>query len=362
MWIWGSGVQVPSPTPSFVRFTNALRRQPAALAGLGVGRIQVPTTDFRPTASWPLLRLRAKLLARLRAFFDERGFLEVETPLLSTDTVVDRYIDPLAMHVGERQLFLQTSPEFAMKRMLASGGTECPAAIYQVCKAFRGGEQGRLHNLEFSMVEWYRMGDGYAEGMKLLSDLADALLALGPAERISYREAFLRHAGFDPHTTPTEAMTGVCRARGISIPNSLALSDRDGWLNLLLADCVEPNLGQARPTILYDYPASQAALARVRNDDPPVAERFELYVRGVELANGFHELLDPAVLRARNAENNRLREAEGKSRLPEESRLLAAMEHGIPPCTGVALGFDRLVMIAAGATSLAEVMAFGREP
>lgn len=315
------------------------------------------TPDFRPTASWPVLRLRAKLLKRLREFFDGRGFLEVETPLLSADTVVDRYIDPIEVPIGAKTYFLQTSPEFAMKRLLAAGAT----AIYQVCKAFRAGEQGRLHDIEFTMVEWYRAGDGYEDGMQLLSDFTEATLNLGPAERVSYREAFQQHAGFDPLTASPEAMAERSRARDISIPSSLPLSDRDGWLNLILAECVEPHLGQGRPAILYDYPASQAALARVRNEDPPVAERFELYVRGIELANGFHELLDPAVLRARNAENNRLRQHDGKSKLPSESRLLAAMEHGLPPCTGVALGFDRLVMIAAGATSLAEVMAFGGE-
>lgn len=318
------------------------------------------TSDFRLTASWPVLRLRAELLKRLRAFFDERGFLEVETPLLSPDTVVDRYIDPIVVEVDARPCYLQTSPEFAMKRLLASG-LDGSNGIYQVCKAFRGGEQGRLHNREFTMVEWYGAGDGYAEGMQLLSDLVETILGLGSAGRVSYREAFQRHAGFDPLTSSTGTMAESCQTRNIPIPASLSPVDRDGWLNLILAECVEPKLGEARPTILYDYPASQAALAKVRNDDPPVAERFELYVRGLELANGFHELLDPAVLRKRNAENNQLRRQDGKSNLPAESKLLAAMEYGLPPCTGVALGFDRLVMIAAGANSLAEVMAFGRE-
>jgi lysyl-tRNA synthetase class 2 len=346
------------------------------------------TYSFRPTATWDALRLRADLLKRLRALFEERGFLEVETPLLSADTVVDRYIEPLRVNVDGCERFLQTSPEFAMKRLLAAGGT----ALFQICKAFRGGEQGRLHNREFTMVEWYRVGDGYVEGMQLLSDLAEEMLRLGPAERTSYREAFRTHAGVDPFVTPMEKLIERCRERCVSIPESLSNSDRDGWLNLMLAEFVEPQLGKERPTILYDYPASQAALARVRSADRQegtcrlpggkehataendestqllpgrqellVAERFELYVRGLELANGFHELLDPEILRERNRENNRLRNLDGKAELPEESRLLAAMESGLPPCTGVALGFDRLVMIAAGASSLAEVMAFTSE-
>ncbi len=318
--------------------------------------------DFLPTASWDTLALRAKLLRRIRHFFDARGFLEVETPLLSADTVVDRHLDPLRVTLFDdprepnagRTMWLQTSPEFAMKRLLAAGAT----AIYQITRAFRGGERGRLHNPEFTMVEWYRAGDGYLEGMQLLEELAETILERGSAERISYREAFQQHAGVDPHTAPVDSLEQSARQRGVAIPDGLARDDRDAWLNLLLAECVEPHLGRERPTILYDYPATQAALARVRDEDPPVAERFELYVRGIELANGYHELLDPATLRERNANVNLQRAADGKYTLPEDSRLLAAMDHGMPPCTGVALGFDRLVMIAAGAHSIDEVLPF----
>ena len=318
--------------------------------------------DFRPTASWENLRLRAGLLRRLREFFHQRGFLEVETPILSADTVVDRHLDPFSVDVaggenqagGPRRLWLQTSPEFAMKRLLAAGGT----AIYQVSRVFRRDEQGPLHNPEFTMVEWYRVGHGMAEGMQLLGDLCEALLDRGPAEPMGYREAFQRYVGLDPHTADSEAIAAAARACGITPPESLAADDRDGWLDLLLVERVQPHLGAGRPTILCDYPASQAALARIRPEQPPVAERFELYVSGIELANGYHELLDPAVLRARNARNNALRRAHGKAPLPEESRLLAAMQSGLPPATGVALGFDRVVMLAAGASRLDEVIAF----
>lgn len=317
---------------------------------------------FRPTASWEHLRLRADLLRRLRQFFDSRGFLEVDTPLLSADTVVDRHLDPLRVTLFDdarrpeegRTLWLQTSPEFAMKRLLAAGAT----AIYQVTHAFRGGERGRLHNPEFTMAEWYRVGDGLHDGLQLLSDLAEILLARGTAERRTYREAFLQHAGIDPLTSDVRELAARAHALELSVPAGLDLQDRDGWLDLLLVECVEPQLGQQRPTILYDYPASQSALARVRDEEPPVAERFELYVRGIELANGYHELLDPAILRRRNQEVNRQRQADGKPLLPEDSRLLAAMTSGLPPCTGVALGFDRLVMVAAGAEEIAAVMTF----
>jgi lysyl-tRNA synthetase class 2 len=310
--------------------------------------------DFLPTASLDMLRRRADLLGRVRTFFDARGFLEVETPLLSHDTVVDRHLDPVPVtlfkdarqHEQGEKLWLQTSPEFGMKRLLAAGAT----AIYQIAKAFRGGaETGPLHNPEFTILEWYRVGDDYAAGMQLLSDLAESVLGRGPAERMTYRDAFHRHAGFDPFHP-------VARP---PIPPGLPQdADHDLLLDHWLTTQVEPQLGRGRPTILYDYPASQSALACVRPGDPPLAERFELYFNGIELANGYHELLDPAVLRERHRINNQQRAADGKYTLPEESRLLAAMEHGLPACCGCALGFDRLLMVAAGASTIQEVLAF----
>jgi len=309
-------------------------------------------SEFLPTASLQMLRRRAELLAQVRTFFIDRGFLEVETPLLSHDSVVDRHLDPLAVTLfsdprqpekGQR-LWLQTSPEFGMKRLLAAGAS----AIFQITRAFRGGETGSLHNPEFTMVEWYRAGDDYAAGMRLLADFAEAILGLGQPERLTYREAFLRHAQLDPFGELPEAGS-------IGLPPG---ADRDMVLDYLLTTRVQPYLGRQRPAILHDYPDSQAALARIRDEKPPVAERFELYVRGIELANGYHELLDPAVLRQRNHANNQLRLADRKYLLPEESRLLAAMQHGLPACSGCALGFDRLVMAATGAATIQDVMAF----
>jgi lysyl-tRNA synthetase class 2 len=304
--------------------------------------------------------LRAELLRGLREFFDQRGFLEVQTPILSADTVVDRHLDPFETATAQpfgrppRRLWLQTSPEFAMKRLLAAGGT----AIYQVAHAFRLGEQGPLHNPEFTLVEWYRTGDGMNEAMQLTSDLCQALLKRGPAERLSYRAAFQKHVGLDPHTADDAALRAAAEACGVVPPANLAEEDRDAWLDLLLVERVQPHLGQEQPVLLYDYPAGQGALARIRAENPPVAERFELYVAGIELANGYHELVDAAELRRRNAVVNAQRRADGKAALPEQSRLLAAMEAGLPEGAGVALGFDRLVMLAAGAKSISEVMAF----
>ena len=318
--------------------------------------------DFRPTASLEALRLRAQLLRRVRRFFDDRGFLEVETPLLSADTVIDLHLDPIPVtlfadprriHEGPRR-WLQTSPEFAMKRLLSAGAP----SIYQITRAFRGGESGRLHNPEFTIVEWYGVGQTMRQGMQLLSDLAEDLFERGAAELLSYREAFERWAGVDPHRADGRQLAVVADRLGISAPVSTSPEDRDGWLDLLLVERIEPQLGFQRPVIVYDYPATQAALAQIRAETPPVAERFELYFCGVELANGYHELGDAQELRRRNRCTNELRTADGKLPLPEASRLLAAMDNGLPPCTGVALGFDRLVMLVCGAKNLSEVIAF----
>lgn len=297
-------------------------------------------SDFRPTAPWQNLQLRAETLKRLRAFFDARGFIEVETPILSHDTVIDRHLDPLPVTlftdprhptVGPT-LYLQTSPEFGMKRLLAAGDAK---AIYQITKVFRGAERGTWHNPEFTMLEWYRVGDDYTAGMNLLAELACELFAAQAVERITYAEAFERYADLDLRT-----------AKLTDVEEDIALATR-----------VQPQLGQTAPTILYDYPASQAALARVRAAEQ-VAERFELFVRGVELANGYHELLEVEPLIQRNRANNLQRQADGKHILPQESRLLAAMRHGLPACAGCALGVDRLVMLLAGAKSIEEVLAF----
>jgi lysyl-tRNA synthetase class 2 len=222
--------------------------------------------DWRPTADWPMLERRAALLRRLRAFFDERGFLEVETPLLSADAVVDRHLDPIEAVCdgtvveggrepgqGGTRRFLQTSPEFALKRLMAAGGK----AIYQVAHAFRRGEFGRLHNPEFTLVEWYRRGDDLAAGMRLLSDLAEALLARGPAERLTYADAFSRWAGIDPLVPDIPAWAELLRRAGVEPPASFAADDPDAWLDLILLELVEPQLGHDRPIIIYDYPVSQ---------------------------------------------------------------------------------------------------------
>lgn len=301
------------------------------------------------------------MLARIRAFFAAREVLEVETPLLSSAGTPDPHLHSFAASSlapgDDSRRFLHTSPEFAMKRLLAAGS----GSIYQIAKVFRGGEKGRLHNAEFTLVEWYRPGLGYHALMDEVAALAAHALdtpgTQAPPERLSYRDAFLRYAGVDPHRAGAAELLAVARGRRIEA-KGVPEGDVDAWRDLLLVHLVEPQLGRGRLTFLYDYPASDAALARVRPGTPPLAERFEAYIEGVEIANGFQELTDPAEQRARFERERDARRAQGLAAVPYDERLLAAMEHGLPRCGGVALGFDRLVMIAAGARSIEEVLPF----
>lgn len=313
--------------------------------------------DFLPTATIGTLKKRAELLRTIRHYFDSRGFFEVETPLLSHDIVVDRHLHPIPVNkqkiTGKQSdlpdtMWLQTSPEFAMKRLLASGAE----SIYQVCKAFRQGESGDYHNPEFTMLEWYRVGDSLEEGMEFLGQFIQNLLATPAPQMLTYQQAFLHHAAIDPFEANLEQLAQKA---------DIVCDQRDELLNVILSKFVEPKLGIDQPTILYDYPASQAALAKIRPASPScpaVAERFEIYVRGTELANGYHELVDPNELRKRNEVVSQQREQDGSQALPVDSRLLAAMESNLPPCTGVALGIDRLFMLQQDASSICEVIAF----
>lgn len=318
--------------------------------------------DFRSTASTETLKARAKLLRQTRAFFDDRGFLEVQTPVLSSDTVVDRHIDPVAVELKDdpfsdeagRRMWLQTSPEFAMKRLLASG----MQAIYQIGPVFRVGEAGHRHNPEFTMLEWYRCGDTIERGMELLSEFAAEVLHRPPAVIVCMSSAFLEHVGFDPFVESAMGLRRRCDELHLAYPDSIAADDWDTWFDLLFASRVQPQLGHERPVIIRDFPASQSALAQIREGDPPVAERFELFVDGLELANGYLELLDANELLTRNRVANQMRIEDGRQALPETSRLVAAMQSGLPRCVGAALGFDRLTMLVTGCQSIVDVIPF----
>jgi len=317
-----------------------------------------------PSAALEIVKLRAQLFARTRAFFAERGVLEIETPMLSRAAVTDpnlasfvtRYCGP--GFAEGTTLYLHTSPEFHMKRLLAAGA----GSIYQLGKVFRDGEAGRLHNPEFTLLEWYRVGFDHHrlmdEVVELVSYLLQPRVGPGTAEKLSYRDAFQRYADIDPHTASVDTFAECARRHNVSIPPGMPRDDLDPWRDLLLTHLVEPQLGRRGMTLLHDYPASQAALARVRDGNPSLAERFELYIEGIELANGFNELGDVAEQRRRFIENLARRQVLGLPSVPMDERLLAALEHGLPNCAGVALGFDRLVMLAAGAKSITEVLAF----
>jgi lysyl-tRNA synthetase class 2 len=315
--------------------------------------------DWRPKAPLANLKERARILHRIRAFFAERGVLEVETPTLSAGALTDPAIDSLVTrytgpgYAAGLNLYLHTSPEFPMKRLLAAGS----GPIYQIARVFRQGEAGRRHNPEFTLLEWYRPGFDHHALMDEVEALVAPLLGLeGLAERLSYSEAFLQYAGIDPLAASIDELRATAQRLGIGEFD--AGEDRDLWLDLLLSHSVEPNLGKEGLCFLIDYPASQAALARINPDNPAVAERFELYYKGVELANGFHELGDSAEQRKRMEAELARRAAQGREQPPMDERLLAALDAGFPDCAGVALGVDRLVMLAVGAEALDQVIAF----
>lgn len=315
---------------------------------------------WRPAASLAAVRARARLLARIREFFRDAGVLEVETPSASICASTDPALESLATRYagpGSPQgltLYLQTSPEFAMKRLLAAGS----GPIYQICKVFRDGERGRLHNPEFTLLEWYRPDFDYHRLMGEVAELVQAVLGTPMGlERSTYAELFHRHLGLDPHGAALEELRECAVAQGVAPDNATALS-RDDWLNLLLSHCIEPDLGRGRLSFVYDYPPSQAALARIRSGSCSVAERFELYLEGRELANGFQELTDAASQRRRFEADLARRARNAQAVPPLDERLLAALEAGLPECAGVAVGLDRLLMVLTGARHIDQVLTF----
>jgi elongation factor P--(R)-beta-lysine ligase len=320
-----------------------------------------PGEDWRPSASRERLAVRAALLARARAFFAARGVLEVDTPLVVNCPVSEPHIHSASVELGAgaAPYYLHTSPEYAMKRLLAAGSGD----IYQICHVVRSQESGRLHNTEFTLIEWYRVGFSIGELMDELEELVRELL--GPAaarrasERVSYREAFQRALHLDPFTASVAALAQAAAPLGLHA-TTLA-PERDEWLELLMGALVGPQLGRGAFTFVHGYPVSQAALARVDPQDERIAQRFELYCEGIELANGFHELAAAAEQRARFAQDNEARRRRGLASAPPDERLLAALAAGLPDCAGVALGFDRTVMLATGARQIEEVLAFPTE-
>ena len=314
---------------------------------------------WRVSCSLENLKARTALYQLIRAFFDARDVLEVETPLLSISTATDPQLESIGAsvktHLGHQDspYYLQTSPEFPMKRLLASGS----GAIYQICKTFRNGETGRKHNPEFTMLEWYRPGFTLDCLMQELECLVTEILSTSEAERLSYREAFLNYVQIDPFTISDDAL--ALKARQLADYDGPEIS-RDDYLNLILGICIEPNLGVDRPCFLYEYPPSQASLAQVSvsSDGNLVAQRFELYIQGMELANGYFELTDAEEQAKRFAQDNLERRQLNLPEIPPDKYLLAAMRHGLPVCSGVAVGLDRLLMLKVGESAIEKVLSF----
>lgn len=313
---------------------------------------------WQPSTPRERLAQRAALLAATREFFAARGVLEVDTPLLVNAAVTDVNLRPVSLSLGERSLFLQTSPEYAMKRLLAAGVGD----LYQLCKVVRGDERSRLHNPEFTMLEWYRLRFSM---MRLIDEVGELLNALvtqvgGVPRRLrhlSYREAFRSTLEVDPLDATHEALMQLAMTQGLARASAHELG-RDGLLDFLMGAVIGPTLGRGEWLALTHYPASQAALATLDPIDPRVALRFEIYADGIELANGFEELADAREQRARFEADNAARRAQGLPTMPIDERLLAALAAGLPACSGVALGFDRALMVAVGASRIDDVIAF----
>lgn len=315
--------------------------------------------SWLPSASISNLLKRAAIIAEIRRFFTDRGVLEVETPAMSQATVTDIHLFPFQTRfVGPgaaegQDLYLMTSPEYHMKRLLAAGS----GPIFQLCKSFRNEEAGRHHNPEFTMLEWYRPHYDMYRMMNEVDDLLQQVLESEPAETLSYQQAFIRHLELDPLSADRTQLLEAAEKLGVG---DLAgrEEDRDTLLQLLFMMGVEPQIGKEKPAFVYHFPASQAALAEISTEDHRVAERFEVYFQGIELANGFRELTDSREQRQRFEQDNRKRAARGLPQQPIDTNLLDALANGMPDCSGVALGVDRILMLALKADSLSEVIAF----
>ncbi|OJA04036.1 EF-P lysine aminoacylase EpmA [Halomonas sp. QHL1] len=318
--------------------------------------------DWQPSASFETLRERAQLMAKVRAFFAQRDVLEVETPVLGQGGSTDVHL--VSLHTlartdkGQRRLWLQTSPEFHMKRLLAAGS----GPIFQLARSFRDGEIGGRHNIEFTMLEWYRPQFTLDQ---LIDETATLIMSLlpsfpGPLVHYRYRELFHTYLEVDPFTTPLEKLRSLAAKRAQMSAQSLAAEGRDTCLDLLMSVVIEPQLGQRELSVVVDYPASQAALARRHQDADGewVASRFEVYLNGIELANGYDELIDAAEQRTRFADDNAERRRLGLPEVDVDERLLAALEYGMPEGAGVALGIDRLIQLALGKARLEDVLTF----
>lgn len=311
--------------------------------------------SWKPSASLDDLRKRSVLLAKIRAFFTERGYLEVQTPIMAQFGVTDPYLSNIPATFRDQIYALQTSPEYHMKRLLAAGS----GPIFQLNQAFRDDELGRWHNPEFTMLEWYQLNVDHLTLLKEVEALVRSILMCPPFLLKTYREAFLACCGLEPFTATLTELRECLSRYDLASVLSPDEEDRDQYLFLLMSHVVEPSFKALEaPVAIVDFPPSQASLAKVVGG---VAERFEIYYQGVELANGFHELTDAVLQRARFDEDNMRRRANQRSEIPFDKHFLQALAHGLPDCSGVALGVDRLIAFALGKASISEVLAFDHD-
>ncbi len=303
-----------------------------------------------------ILQQRATALRTVREFFHAKGVLEVDCPSLNHAAPIDCHIDVMRVELGDGEWgYLHTSPEYGMKRLLAAGLGDC----YQLSHVFRLGEAGKLHNPEFTMLEWYRIGMEYCSFIEETLELLRLLLGPLSVSFLSYRNALQHYADIDYVYATSEELIACAKERGHSLSVKATEWDKDTLLQFLLTSLVEPHLGKNELLVLHDYPATQAALAATKQkQDELIAERFEIYYRGIELANGYHELTDAKEQRQRLEGEEKMRQHLGKPPLPVDENFLKALEEGLPPCSGVAVGFDRLLMLQLGKETLAEVLPF----
>ncbi len=318
--------------------------------------------NWQPSADITTIKRRAQYLADVRRFFAERNVLEVETPILSQAAPTAPYIDsfrtdfkPLGSST-KQAYFLQTSPEFAMKRLLAAN----LGSIYQIAHVFRNGEQGKLHSPEFIMLEWYRPELSLKQLMDEVNLLVQEVFALKQVSRLSYRGVFEFYLKINVFTCSVEQIKQCALTRITGLANDMQL-DRDGWLELLMSHVIEPRLAaMSLAVFIYDFPASQAQLAKIKKDEAgnDVADRFELYIAGIEIANGYNELLSADELLQRFTKDNQQRRDQTMAEMPMDNNLLEAMKSGLPACSGVALGFDRIIMLALNKQNIQAVQSF----
>ena len=323
--------------------------------------------SWDPTLTWEVAQQRADIIHTIRQFFLARQVIEVETPSLSKGTVTDVHLEALSCQYyyledslidTATELYLQTSPEFHMKRLLASGY----GSIFQISKAFRHEDHGKHHNPEFTMLEWYRLAFTHFDLMKEVSELLVLVLRCAEPSFFTYQELFQKTVSLDPLNTNRTELLALLRSHNkLSdwlISDSIGDNNNDILLQFIFTELIEPKIGKKSPCFVYNFPSSQASLARISTDDPRVSERFECYYKGIELVNGFHELTDADSQTLRFKQDNLIRAKKGLKSRPIDSQFIAALQHGLPRCAGVALGVDRLVMLALGKENIAEVLSF----